>query len=293
MLIGANSTMECNNIYKQSKQIFKEANMRLREYNSNNQVFNNQIDPDDRDDETVIKILGITWDTNTDLMSLIFKGLNEDLKTYSKRTILSAVAKIFDPLGLIAPLVLPAKLVIQSLWDANKTWDQKVVDQDQLSNFKASMDNVQRNLGRISMPRYIGKQNQLPENVTWDLLIFTDASNKAYSAVAYLKLSSSQAIITHQPHIIFCKSRLAPCKKKLTIPKMELMGCWSGTKIVAYIMKHAKFQIQNIHMFCDSQIVLHWFYSKKQQPVFVRNRIKQMKDIVEQNKIELHYINTK
>jgi hypothetical protein len=84
LLIGANTTLECNNIYRQSKQIFKEANMRLREYNSNNQVFTNQLDPDDKDEESIIKILGITWDTNTDLMSLVFKGLNEDLKLHSK-----------------------------------------------------------------------------------------------------------------------------------------------------------------------------------------------------------------
>jgi hypothetical protein len=160
LLIGANSTMECNHIYKQSKQIFEEANMHLREYNSNNQVFNKQIEPKDQDDETIIKILGITWDTKKDLMSLVFKNLNEDLKVHSKRTILSAVAKIFDPLGLISPLVLPAKLVIQSLWDANKTWDQKVVDQDQLQNFKDNMDNIHKNLESIQIPRYLGQHNQ-------------------------------------------------------------------------------------------------------------------------------------
>jgi hypothetical protein len=107
---------------------------------------------------------------------------------HSKRTILSAVAKIFDPLGLIAPLILPAKLVIQSLWDANKTWDQKVVDPEQLQNFKDSMDNIYKNLESITIPRYLGKHNQKHEHVTWDLLIYTDASTKGYAATAYLKL---------------------------------------------------------------------------------------------------------
>jgi hypothetical protein len=163
LLIGANTTMECNKIYSASKEIFQKANMRLREYNSNNEVFKKQIKSEDLDEEIIIKVLGMTWDTNKDLLSYVFKGLEADLENYSKRTILSKVATIFDPLGLLAPLVLPAKLVIQSLWEANKTWDQKVVDHDQLQNFKDSMENIKRNLEKISVPRYIGEINNYPK----------------------------------------------------------------------------------------------------------------------------------
>ena len=173
MLIGANDITECNNIYKQSKQILQEANMCLREYNSNNQEFKNQLIPDDKDDSIVIQLLGITWDTNTDLMSLTHERLNEKWKVYSKRIILSEVAKIFDPLGLIAPLLLPIKLVIQKLRDSNETWDQEVVDQDQLSIFETSMDNISKNMQLISISRYLGQHNQDPKNVTWDLLIYS------------------------------------------------------------------------------------------------------------------------
>ena len=34
----------------------------------------------------------------------------------TKKGILSVVASIFDPLGIVSPAVLEAKLIIQSLW---------------------------------------------------------------------------------------------------------------------------------------------------------------------------------
>ena len=41
----------------------------------------------------------------------------------SKRTVLSRFAKVFDPLGWLAPIVAKAKICMQSMWLLGKDWD--------------------------------------------------------------------------------------------------------------------------------------------------------------------------
>ena len=47
-------------------------------------------------------------------------------KQVTKRSILSQVAKLFDPLGLLGPVVIKAKIIIQLLWKAGVSWDSSV-----------------------------------------------------------------------------------------------------------------------------------------------------------------------
>lgn len=44
----------------------------------------------------------------------------------TKRTILSDVAQVFDPLGLINPIIIDAKIIIQELWKLKSGWDESI-----------------------------------------------------------------------------------------------------------------------------------------------------------------------
>ncbi|CAH0721902.1 unnamed protein product, partial [Brenthis ino] len=59
------------------------------------------------------KILGLSWDPADDLFSLTTVPVDHK---YTKRAILSLVARLFDVLGLVAPVVLYAKILIKELW---------------------------------------------------------------------------------------------------------------------------------------------------------------------------------
>ncbi|KAJ8957169.1 hypothetical protein NQ318_007730 [Aromia moschata] len=50
-------------------------------------------------------------------------GLKRADKLTTKRTILSCISQIFDPLGLLSPCVIIAKVIIQDLWLAKLGWD--------------------------------------------------------------------------------------------------------------------------------------------------------------------------
>ena len=76
----------------------------------------NKVNPSinlDLDDLPVEKVLGVLWDAERDTLEIksVVKAL-----VPTKRNILSQVSTIFDPLGLVAPFVMRAKLILQQLW---------------------------------------------------------------------------------------------------------------------------------------------------------------------------------
>ncbi|XP_044575257.1 uncharacterized protein LOC123259057 [Cotesia glomerata] len=60
-----------------------------------------------------VKVLGMYWNSNTDALQFKYTLPPETPKT--KRTILSEIAKLYDPLGLLAPIVVKVKIFMQDL----------------------------------------------------------------------------------------------------------------------------------------------------------------------------------
>ncbi|GFV50345.1 uncharacterized protein TNCV_1068571 [Trichonephila clavipes] len=60
------------------------------------------------------KTLGVSWKSQDDCF--IFKIAVEFKDSYSKRCVLSTIARLFDPLGILGPVVTRAKIFMQSLW---------------------------------------------------------------------------------------------------------------------------------------------------------------------------------
>ena len=53
-------------------------------------------------------------------------NLSSEDEKITKRSILSQTAKLFDPLGLLGPVVVSAKIMIQSLWKSKLGWDDPI-----------------------------------------------------------------------------------------------------------------------------------------------------------------------
>lgn len=68
-----------------------------------------------------IRTLGLVWDPNTDMFTAKFHK-----EVYSKRELLSEISKLFDPLGLLGPIITLAKLLMQETWKENIDWDHEL-----------------------------------------------------------------------------------------------------------------------------------------------------------------------
>ena len=88
-------------------------------------------------DSTSHKVLGQVWDNKKDELKIEIGKVGEKAKALppTKRSLLSVLASLFDPLGLISPVIVFAKILFQEVckqkidWDANfteetlKGWD--------------------------------------------------------------------------------------------------------------------------------------------------------------------------
>uniref|UniRef100_A0A0M3IPT1 Uncharacterized protein n=1 Tax=Ascaris lumbricoides TaxID=6252 RepID=A0A0M3IPT1_ASCLU len=128
--------------------------MNLRDLNSNSAALRERWKIEDRQKETNTKILGIPWNVETDKISFIFKQFESS--DITKRTLLSWVASIFDPLGYLTPATLPIKVFIQSLWRMEYGWDEALKE----AEFQRANALIQGwHSQPISIKRQIGQPN--------------------------------------------------------------------------------------------------------------------------------------
>ena len=134
----------------------------------------------------------------------------------TKRGILHYTSSIFDPLGILLPIILELKLIIQSLWKEKIDWDQEMPYN--LKNcFERWKENL-KNWNAVEIPRWY----YLDKNNDTELHIFTIASVSAYGAVVYFRCKYQSKF---ECSFIVSKARLAPMnKKQLTILCLQLQA---------------------------------------------------------------------
>ena len=110
------------------------------------------------------------WDRNADTFS--FKVKLKDTEKLTKRTILSEIATIFDPLGFAAPVIIKAKMLLQELWLIGLAWDDPVPPtvQEDYTNLRTQLHLLEE----IHLPRWIHSK----KDSEMELHGFCDASEK-------------------------------------------------------------------------------------------------------------------
>ena len=77
--------------------------------------------------DTSEKVLGMIWDCNSDKFIFCLAKLAEKAKSVvaTKRNILSILAGLFDPLGIISPVAVSIKMLFQELCLDRVEWDEE------------------------------------------------------------------------------------------------------------------------------------------------------------------------
>ena len=128
----------------------------------------------------VTKTLGVLWTAEEDVF--FFRcSLPSDNFEYTKRSVLRKTAMIYDPLCLISPYIIRAKILIQQAWLEAIDWDEPLPSNLEVQ-WKQWFHEAQE-IKQIKISRCLKLPEQLETKLT--LHTFTDASEKAYAAAVY------------------------------------------------------------------------------------------------------------
>ncbi|XP_064485951.1 uncharacterized protein LOC135398480 [Ornithodoros turicata] len=211
LVVAVGSSQEASLLYRQARDILLEAGMKLVKWTSNDMKLRTLFQDEGTTSMSTTplrKVLGLNWDIDSDEIQLSVKSLTEFLerRADTKRYVLQAVSRTYDPLGYVAPYVITAKILLQRIWLAKLQWD------DQLP--EALMNTWHRWCQEVTMlsdfrvPRRLSGASAPLQESTQSLHVFSDASTKAYGAAVYLVLQSDDGNI--EISIVLAKARVPP-----------------------------------------------------------------------------------
>lgn len=133
LISGEDSTERAIQLRNELNELLSKGGFTLRKWCSNSLRVLEGLSPEHvatqstvafQDGES-IKTLGISCEPASDTFKLDV-NINGTGETLTKRRILSQIAQLFDPLGLIAPVILQAKILIEQIWIFALNWDDPV-----------------------------------------------------------------------------------------------------------------------------------------------------------------------
>lgn len=253
-------------------EVLNQGHFKIKEWVSNERLFP-QTDKTEIANQTELpmseKVLGIIWDKEGDKLSVRTVQHDSDFGPYTKRAVLSIMAGIYDVFGFVAPIIVTAKIMMQQLWRLKLDWDEELPEniREQWKTWLKELQNIKTIQFPRSLTPPLARGNP-------DLVIFCDASQKAFGAVAYLRWEiDDPSTKEFETRYIMAKSRVAPLKE-LTIPRLELQAAVIASRLCETIQRETRLACQQIYLFTDSQIVLAWLNDKSQQyKTFVSTRV--------------------
>ena len=261
----------CDNL----QGIFAEAGMHLREFASNAQQAMQQLPLDDRLTVRTVKILGIRWNLDRDVMVYNLPDFKSS-QPVTKRSTLAFVASVFDPLGLISPILLQIRCFISQLWEEESKWDDRISSEKEAEwhSITQSWKNTKLEIPRKVLPKAEPTNFELAASAagqtTYQLHAFADASGYGLGTTIYLRTKNDQTIVTN---LIFAKSKVKPPKLKNSIPRLELQAVLNTAKSLGFVQKQLKTQIQSSRIYTDSKCVLDWLRSANKNGTYIDNRV--------------------
>lgn len=218
------------------------------------------------------RILGLVWNPETDTFrfkvrinfsckknklptqpDLDISRISEDFpQVLTRRMVLSQVARVYDPLGLITPLILRAKLLLRKSCQkeehqGNVGWDHPL-SKSLYAEWKKFFEELFTVEG-LSFPRCFRPRMNIGQPI---LIVYDDGSKEAFGACAYARWEVT-------PHcfwacLIMAKNRVSP-RRVISIPKLELCGAVIGVRLRQTIVEELDIEFSSVMHITDSQIV--------------------------------------
>ncbi len=274
-ITSIDGTAEATQLRKDLAAMLIKAGYHIRRWCSNDPMVLDGVAAEDRavgilevNDSSLpsIKTLGIRWDADPDCFGFAAQKIVAP-ETVTKRTLLSRVATLFDPLQWLAPFSIRIKMTLQQSWVLGLGWDEPMPED--LTSAAAGWFEELPKIEEVVIPRCYFSMAPVGGAIT--IHTFSDASCKAYAAVCYVRLAPVGQRV--QLALIAAKARVAPLKA-VSIPRLELMAAVLGFRLTLKITKLLRRPMSEATFWTDSMDVVHWVRNQSRlfKP-FVANRI--------------------
>ncbi|XP_055846083.1 uncharacterized protein LOC129912027 [Episyrphus balteatus] len=225
----------------------------------------------------VTKVLGLYWLPSSDLLTYrisddgLFEKMSNLECSITKREILRIIMRIFDPLGLISLYIIRGRIILQDIWREGFDWDEPVSKhlKEQWLIFIKELMGIEK----LKIPRlYVSWSPSCSEA---SLIVFADASEKAFAAVSYFRFEKEDAV---EVALVMAKAKVAPVKK-LSVPRLELQAAVLGVRLALTVRASHSISIREVIFLSDSRTVLSWINSTDFKfPSFVAVRVGEILD---------------
>uniref|UniRef100_A0A8D8SS13 Integrase catalytic domain-containing protein n=1 Tax=Cacopsylla melanoneura TaxID=428564 RepID=A0A8D8SS13_9HEMI len=158
---------------------------------------------------------------------------------------------------------LPYHAVIRTERETTKI--RVVIDATLIREIVDDLDTIPN----YDIPRLVGT---ITDTTYLELHGFSDACMYAYGATVHVRCINGSDISCN---LVFAKIRISP--KNITLPRLELMGALVAYRCLLYVTKSLHRAVSKVFLWSDSTCVLHWIHTRKLLPVFVKNRVNEIR----------------
>ena len=268
-LSGADSGSETKTLQTEATEVMAGGGFLMGKWESS-LLLEDKVSPDHK------KTLGLSWSPRSDSFS--FRGVDIDVPvTVTKRVVLSLLARVFDPLGLVLPVTVSARFLFQDIWVLGLGWDD-VVPADLAQAFLRWLSGLQV-LKSLSVSRRFFDLPWQDVKGSVVLHVFGDASPRGYGACAYLVYPEERASA-----LVRAAGRVAPVKE-VSLPCKELLGAVVVVKLLSAVISALKLPDSVRHVcWSDSCIALGWVRGDPSRwKPWVSNRVRKIQAVVDKS----------
>ena len=260
---------------QRTREILDDASLGTYKYSSNSKRVLGEFPPELVSPKTETTVLGMTWNTEKDTITLKLVDPAAAKTSPTKRNVLSTCAQIYDPMGLASPHSIFGRMILQKCWEDNVEWDQEL-NEPLKQHFLEFCEQLPR-LEEVTASRCLLADEK---SRVIGIYTFVDGSTKAYACAVYVVTQDEDG--TKHSNLVFAKGKVRPLSQRferleewLSVARMELLAANLGASMGAFV-RSAFDDDADIDMkwFTDSQITL-WRILKDPSEFrpFVGNRL--------------------
>ena len=288
LISGKPTVTEAQQLKQGAIEIFTDAKFTLHKWHSN--VAELEEDKGRTEDEGTFakqqlgrsnvkngSMLGLPWDKREDKISVT---IPKEGTIATKRGVLRDLARIYDPLGLVAPLTVKGKFLYREVCNEKVAWDAPLPQHllRKWAQWKKELPPEVTVLRSLTLEQEEIKEIQLHA--------FGDASRDGVLATVYAVVRQNSGV---NRGLVTARARLS--KQGLTIPRLELVSAHMATNLISNVRDAFEgLPVKQSHGWLDSSVALHWLRGGGEYKQFVANRVKKIQAHPE---ITWHHVPTK